>query len=106
MPRERVGFAMQLNPGAAEEYRRRHDAIWPELSDLLRDSGISNYSIFLDERTHTLFAYLERADDHKMDALPQNAVMQKWWAHMGDIMATNADGSPVVTPLVEMFHLH
>ena len=60
MPRERVGFAMQLNEGAAEEYRRRHDAIWPELSELLRNSGISNYSIFLDERTHTLFAYLER----------------------------------------------
>ena len=106
MPRERVGFAMQLNPGAAEEYRRRHDAIWPELSELLRDSGISNYSIFLDERTHTLFAYLERDDDHEMDALPQQPVMRKWWAHMGDIMAANADGSPAVTPLVEVFHLH
>ncbi len=82
MPRERVGFAMQLNPGAADEYRRRHDAIWPELSELLRNSGISNYSIFLDERTHTLFAYLERAEDHKMDALPEHPIMRKWWAYM------------------------
>jgi L-rhamnose mutarotase len=106
MPRERVGFAMQLNPGAADEYRRRHDAIWPELSELLRNSGISNYSIFLDERTHTLFAYLERAEDHKMDALPEHPIMRKWWAYMRDIMVTNADGSPIATPLVELFHRH
>jgi L-rhamnose mutarotase len=105
MPLERVGFAMQLNPGAADEYRRRHDAIWPELAQLLRDSGVSNYSIFLDARTNALFAYLERGADHKMDALPHHPVMKKWWAHMGDIMATNQDGSPVVTPLAEMFHL-
>ena len=96
---------MHLNPGAAEEYRRRHDAIWPELADLLRKSGISNYSIFLDERTHTLFAYLERAEGHTMDALALEPVMRKWWAHMRDIMEANADNSPVVTPLVEMFHL-
>jgi L-rhamnose mutarotase len=106
MPRERVGFAMQLAEGAAEEYRRRHDAIWPELSELLRKSGISNYSIFLDERTHTLFAYLERELDHTMDALPGHPVMRKWWAHMGDIMVTNPDGSPVAIPLVELFHRH
>ena len=105
MPHERVGFAMRLNHGAAEEYRLRHDAIWPRLADLLRSSGISNYSIFLDERTHTLFAYLEREDSHAMDALPEHAIMREWWAYMHDIMATNEDGSPVVTSLVEMFHL-
>ncbi len=78
MPRERVGFAMQLNEGAAEEYRRRHDAIWPELADLLRKSGVSNYSIFLDERTNTLFAYLERAENHGMDLAPAEPIMRKW----------------------------
>jgi len=105
MPRERVGFAMQLKEGAADEYRRRHNAIWPQLADLLRGSGISNYSIFLDERTHTLFAYLERAEDHMMDALTADPIMRKWWAHMRDIMETNADNSPLVTPLIEVFHL-
>jgi L-rhamnose mutarotase len=105
MPRERVGFAMRLNEGAADEYRRRHDAIWPKLAALLRESGISNYSIFLDEGTHTLFAYLERSEAHAMDALPEQPIMREWWAHMRDIMQSNPDGSPVVTPLVEMFHL-
>jgi L-rhamnose mutarotase len=105
MPRERVGFVMYLHEGAAEEYRRRHDAIWPELADLLKASGVSNYSIFLDEGTHRLFAYLERAEGHAMDALPEQAIMKRWWARMGDIMRANPDNSPVVTPLVEMFHL-
>jgi len=105
MPRERVGFAMQLNQGAAEEYRRRHDAIPRELADLLRNSGTSNYSIFLDERTKTLFAYLERAENHGMDSLPAEPIMRKWWAHMQSLVQTNPDHSPVVTPLVEMFHL-
>jgi L-rhamnose mutarotase len=105
MPHERVGFAMRLNEGAADEYRRRHDAIWPELADLLRKCGISNYSIFLDKRTQTLFGYLERAEGHTMDALPLQPIMREWWAHMHDIMEANADNSPVVRPLVEMFHL-
>jgi L-rhamnose mutarotase len=89
----------------AEEYRRRHDEIWPELAALLRDAGISDYSIYLDPETHALFAVLRRRADHRMDALPADPVMRRWWDHMKDIMATNPDGSPQVTPLEPMFHL-
>ena len=103
MPRH--AFKMRLNPGAEAEYIRRHDALWPELAALLRASGISNYSIHLDRETNTLFGYLERTEDHGMDDLPSHPVMQRWWAYMGDIMATNPDGSPVAIPLVETFHL-
>jgi L-rhamnose mutarotase len=102
---ERIAFRMMLNPGQAEEYRRRHDAIWPELVNLLHEAGISDYSIFLDPETNVLFAVLRRSADHGMDKLPDQAVMQRWWAFMGDIMATNADGSPVVVPLQPVFHL-
>lgn len=102
---QRHAFKMRLNPGMEAEYTRRHDEIWPELVDLLRDTGISNYSIHLDAETNTLFGYLERRDDHAMDDLPNHPVMQRWWAYMGDIMATNPDGSPVAVPLTETFHL-
>lgn len=102
---EQIAFRMFLNPGQADEYRRRHDALWPELAALLRDSGIRDYSIFLDEATHVLYAVLRRTPDHTMAALPSHPVMQRWWAHMGDLMRTNADGSPVVEPLAPMFHL-
>jgi L-rhamnose mutarotase len=102
---QRYAFKMTLNPGMRDEYRRRHDAIWPELADLLREAGIANYSIHLDEETLTLFGYLERRDDHAMADLPSHPVMRRWWDYMADIMRTNPDGSPVAVPLVEVFHL-
>lgn len=102
---ERHAFVMHLNPGCEDEYRRRHDAIWPELAALLREAGIANYSIFLHPRTLMLFGYLERRPDHGMAALPAHSVMRRWWEHMKDIMRTNPDGSPVAEPLADMFHL-
>jgi L-rhamnose mutarotase len=96
---------MRLNPGCEAEYRHRHDAIWPELVDLLRDAGISDYSIHLDHETGTLFAVLWRREDHGMASLPEHPVMQRWWKYMADLMETNPDGSPVVLPLETVFHL-
>ncbi|WP_417719707.1 L-rhamnose mutarotase [Salipiger sp.] len=102
---ETYAFRMRLNPGCAGEYRRRHDAIWPELVALLRDAGVSDYSIHLDEETNLLFGVLRRPPDHRMDDLPGQAVMQRWWAHMADLMETRADNEPVAVPLVPMFHM-
>ncbi len=102
---EKHAFRMRLKPGFEEEYRRRHEAIWPELVALLRDAGISDYSIHLDRATGHLFASLWRTADHGMASLPQQEVMQRWWAWMGEIMETNPDGSPEVTLLEPMFHL-
>ena len=101
---QRFAFKMFLDPGQRDEYKRRHDAIWPELSALLSGAGISNYSIFLDEDTSTLFAYLERTDDHTMAQLPLAPVMRKWWDFMRDIMRYE-NGVPVAVPLPEMFHM-
>jgi L-rhamnose mutarotase len=102
---EKYAFRMRLNPGMALEYRARHDEIWPELVDLLKDAGISDYSIHLDEETNLLFGVLWRTDDHKMADLPSHPIMQKWWAHMADIMETRADNEPVAVPLNTVFHL-
>lgn len=102
---ERYVFRMRLNAGAADEYRRRHDKIWPELSDLLKEVGVSDYSIHLDEETGVLIGILIRADNHGMDTLPNHPVMQKWWAYMGDIMETHADNAPVSVELPRLFHM-
>ncbi len=102
---QRHAFKMFLNPGCEAEYIRRHDEIWPDLVILLKDAGISNYSIHLDRETNVLFGYLERRDDHAMENLPDHPVMQRWWAHMGDVMRTNADGSPVAVALTETFYM-
>jgi L-rhamnose mutarotase len=102
---QRHAFKMFLHPGCAAEYRKRHDAIWPELATLLKQAGISNYSIHLDDETDILLGYLERSDDHAMEALAADPVMRRWWDHMKDIMRANPDGSPVAVPLQEMFFL-
>ncbi|KQW01243.1 L-rhamnose mutarotase [Rhizobacter sp. Root1221] len=102
---EKIAFRMFLNPGCMAEYQARHDALWPDLAQLLKASGIHDYSIYLDTEHHTLFAVLRREAGHTMDQLPAHPVMQRWWAHMADLMRTNPDGSPVVEPLPCVFHL-
>lgn len=101
----RHAFTMRLKPGFEAEYRRRHDEIWPELADALKQAGISDYSIFLDEDTGTLFAVQKLADGHTAADLPRQAIMRRWWDYMADIMDVNPDNSPVEHPLREVFHL-
>jgi L-rhamnose mutarotase len=105
MSAEKFAFKMKLNPGMKAEYIKRHDGIWPELVTLLRDAGVSDYSIHLDDETNTLFGVLWRRADHSMDALPDHPVMKRWWAHMADIMATKPDNEPLVVPLQTVFHM-
>ncbi|MDQ6904583.1 MAG: L-rhamnose mutarotase [Bacteroidota bacterium] len=102
---ERIAFKMKLFKGVEEEYKKRHDEIWPELKELLTSSGIRDYSIFLDESTHSLFGILKVENAAVLDSLPANAVMKKWWAYMKDLMECNDDNSPVSVPLKEIFHL-
>jgi L-rhamnose mutarotase len=102
---QRVAFKMQLFPGFEAEYKKRHDELWPELQQLLKQTGIQEYSIFLDPTTLALFGVLKIEDATKLDDLPMHPVMQKWWAHMGDIMESNPDNSPISTPLKEVFYL-
>ena len=101
----RIAFKMQLFNGFEEEYKRRHQQIWPELKQLLHEAGISEYSIFLDETTNNLFGFMKAEDPSKLEDLPSTEVMQKWWKYMADIMETNDDKSPVQTPLSEVFYL-
>ncbi|NKJ49010.1 L-rhamnose mutarotase [Burkholderia sp. SG-MS1] len=102
---ETIAFRMTLKSGMGPEYERRHHEIWPELANALRAAGIHDYWIFLDEASGALFATLKRDTAHSMDQLPSLPIMRKWWDYMADLMDTQADHSPVVTPLAPMFHL-
>jgi len=102
---EKYAFKMILNPGMEAEYKKRHDEIWPELVALLKEAGIRDYSIHLDPETNILFGVLWRAEGHGMDDLPSHPVMQRWWAHMADIMAVKPDNEPVAVPLETVFHM-
>ena len=102
---QKYAFRMRLNPGMEAEYRKRLAAMWPELVALLKEAGVEDYSIHLGRETGLLFGVMWRRDDHRMDALPRHPVMQKWWAHMADIMETRPDNEPVAVPLVTVFHM-
>lgn len=102
---KRLAFKMKLLAGQTAEYKLRHDQLWPELKQLLKQTGIEDYSIFLDEETNYLFGILKISNPDAMNGLPNHPVMKKWWAYMKDIMETNQDNSPISVPLGEVFYL-
>ena len=102
---QRHAFKMKLKPGVQAEYKRRHDTIWPELAKAIGEAGISDYSIFLDEETMTLFAVQKLAADNQAAALPSHPVVRQWWDYMADLMEVHPDNAPVCRELKEVFHL-
>lgn len=103
--KKRMAFKMQLKPGCKEEYKKRHAALWPEMKELLKQGGVSNYSIFHDEQTDTLYAYQEVEGDGGSQDMGGYEVVRKWWDYMSDIMDVNPDNSPVSIPLEQVFFL-
>ena len=102
----RHAFKMKLSSGDVEEYKRRHDQIWPELVEVLRQAGVSDYSIFYDEETQTLFAFQKLSQNNTAAKLPQNPTVRKWWDYMNDgIMEYDQKNEPVSIPLREVFHM-
>jgi L-rhamnose mutarotase len=101
----RKAFLMTLNPGAQQEYERRHNPIWPELQAVLKQHGVRNYSIFLDRATDRLFAYAEIESEALWQQIAETDACRRWWSHMNDLMLTNQDDSPAAVMLDEVFHL-
>ena len=102
---QRHAFKMKLKPGMAAEYKQRHDALWPELAAELRKAGVSDYSIFLDEETLTLYAVQKLTDGNTAAELPKSPIVRKWWDYMAPLMEVQPDRAPVTRPLREVFHL-
>lgn len=84
---------IQARPGMELEYERRHNPIWPELKKVLKDHGISNYSIFLHQETNHLFCYLEIEDEKKLRDLPDSEVCRRWWQSMTEVLICENDQS-------------
>ena len=102
---KRIGFKMKLFPGQEAEYRKRHDAIWPELKAVIANGGATDYTIFHDPETDILFGIVHVPDDADGGDPASDPIVRKWWDYMSDIMETNPDRSPVQRPLVEVFHM-
>jgi L-rhamnose mutarotase len=101
----RNAFKMKLKPGCVEEYKKRHDKIWPELAEAHSSAGIFDYSIYFDEETLILFAVQKLSDNSTADNLKNLAIVKKWWDYMADLMEAHPDNMPVFKPLYEVFHM-
>jgi L-rhamnose mutarotase len=99
----RKSFLMTLREGSRDEYERRHNPIWSELQEVLRDHGAHNYSIFVD-RGDQLFAYVEIESEDRWQQIANTEPCRRWWSYMKDLMLTNDDNSPKTLELDEVFH--
>ncbi len=102
---KRIAFVMSVNPGCEAEYIRRHNPVWPEMEAELRARGVIDYSIFLNEATNQLFAYLTVENEAEWNAMAETEICRRWWQSMRHLMPSNPDASPVSSELKEVFHL-
>ncbi|CAN5470170.1 L-rhamnose mutarotase [soil metagenome] len=100
-----IAFKMKLRPGSVDEYKRRHAAIWPELVEVLKENGISDYTIFLDAETDTLFAVQKQNGSQTSQDLGEHPLVKKWWDYMSDLMIYEYNKSPVAIFLEPVFHM-
>ncbi|MFC5747841.1 L-rhamnose mutarotase [Actinomadura rugatobispora] len=103
---KRVCFLLKVRQDRLEEYRERHAEVWPEMRAALRDTGWSNYSLFLRE-DGLLVGYLETDDFEKaLDGMERTEVNARWQAEMAPFFE-DLDGRPDqgMRPLAEVFHL-
>lgn len=105
MQKIRKALIMSVHPDKHDEYKKRHRPIWKELEDVLKEHGVSNYSIFLDTESNQLFNYVEIESEERWDMISKTEACKKWWAFMRDIMPSNSDNSPIAKELKEVFHL-
>ncbi len=93
-------WVLGVRPGYEDDYKRRHDELWPEMDAALRNAGIRNYHIF--RHGLTLFGYFETDDlDRTIAILRDDPVNQRWSEHMADIMVVDIDprtGFPFLLP--------
>jgi L-rhamnose mutarotase len=104
---ERVCFLARVRPGRLEEYRARHEAVWPEMRDALRDAGWRNYSLFL-TADGLLVGYLETGDFAKaQQRMAETAVNERWQAEMAPYFEDLDGGRPDegFRRISEIFHL-
>lgn len=102
---DRIGFGMRVLPGAEEEYRLRHAAVWPEMLAALKSAGCQNYTIFI--RGSDLFGYLEVDDFEQFrETMDRQPVNDRWQSEMAALI------DPLIDPatgfhqrLEEVFHL-
>jgi L-rhamnose mutarotase len=106
---KRVGFILKVKQDKIEEYKKHHEAVWPEMLDALRRNGWHNYTLFLRD-DGLLFGYFEAAESFQasLDGMAKEEVNLRWQAFMGPYFEALGSGSRPdqnMLELQEVFHL-
>ena len=102
---ERVAWHARIKPGTEAEYERRHDEIWPEMTALLNEAGIHNYSVWLCGLD--LFGYYECPDQETAARIQaESPVVDRWNEYMKDILVMDFDPETGVTPPLRQVFYH
>lgn len=98
---QRFGFKLFLkDENTVEEYKKRHDEIWPEMLEILDKAGIKNYSIWNSGKT--LFAYYECKDKEYADQVQaESEIVSKWNHYMEDLLESEKDENGKLVPVIE-----
>ena len=95
-------WVLEVRPGYEDEYKKRHDEIWPELAADISAAGLRNYNIF--RHGLTLIGYFECDDlPAAIKALGESDANRRWGEYMAPIMKIDADpstGFPYLLPLI------
>jgi L-rhamnose mutarotase len=103
---QRVAFMLKVRPDMLEEYKRRHQEVWPEMLQALRETGWHNYSLYTTP-DGTLFGYLETPDfERAREEMAKRDVNDLWQREMAPFFVS-ITGRPdeAMLPLEEVFHL-
>ena len=101
---ERFAWKGRIRPGMAAEYKRRHDEIWPEMLQLLKDAGIRNYSIWSDDTDVFGYYECEKGIAYAEQVQAGSAVVDRWNVYMADVLDLVMDPETGAQPkLKQMF---
>lgn len=97
---EKYAWRGKIVPGMQEEYKKRHDNIWPEMKEVLADAGIVNYSIWM--QVEELFGYYEceKGVEYAAKVQAESNVVKKWDEYMKDILIMEKDPVTGAQPLL------
>jgi L-rhamnose mutarotase len=102
---ERVCFLARVRPDRLDEYRARHENVWPQLRAALRETGWGNYSLFLTD-DGLLIGYLETKEyQAALDAMSKTEVNERWQADMSQFFVTDGPPDQSFARIAEVFHL-
>src|SRR5215216_5932250 len=102
---ERICFTFEIRPGAEAEYKRRHDEIWPELVEVIKKAGISNYTLFRYGTQVVAYAECEPDVATAFGKVGATEVNRRWAEWFEDIIVALTDAEGNLFRADEVWHL-